>query len=291
MQGVDKAPLLSMLGTGTVTAPTHSWINDRHADAADNAVLELSDFVGGITPTKASSSNNAQIIITEVDVTDREIQMSQYGMKEWPYQVGKQGVKHTKDVEFAILGLGNTTVFDAPTDGTAVVEPRMAGLFHYVSAGNHQDLDSSGDGLGADTAMTYDKLHTILEPLYNNGAMEDDTFHMLLGTKIKQTINKFADNYLQKNNGEGKFDPTLWTLTTDFGDIKLRLHRLFNTPALTNKVLVGQFGRARTLYVPNRKGAFEDVPTSKTAKFARYTSDLTLEVKNGDFFASASGLF
>lgn len=290
MQGYDKAPILSMIGTGTITAPSHSWINDRHEDPDDNANLEVSDFTGTMTPTKVKSTNNAQIIITEVALSDREIEMSQYGEKEWTFQVGKKGVRHTRDIEFALLGLGNTTIFDAPVDGTDVVEPRMAGFFHYVSAGQHQYFDTLGNGTGAAQSFTYAMLHTLLEPLYNNGAMEDDSFTMMMGTKIKQTINGWADSYLQKDNSDGKFDPTLWTISTDFGDVKLRLHRLFNTPALVDKVLVGQFNRARAMYVPNRKASFKEVPTSKTAKYARYVSDLTLEVRNGDYFASAEGL-
>ena len=287
-QGVATAPILNMVGTGSLTAPNHSWINDRYADAKDNANQELSDLDENVVPTKTKNSNVAQIIKNEVGVTKRQMEMSQYGGKEWAYQVGKIGKEHLKDIEYALLGLGNTDIESAPTQATATKAPRMAGFFYFVP--NEQryvapNFDPADPATKVD--FTLDELHNFLEPLWKRGAMEDDTFTVLLGSKLKQKVNQVAKDYIIKNNGDKKFDPTITSIVTDFGEVKFQLHRHFAGDKLSDKMLAGKFKEARAMYVSNT--SFTEVPTSKTAKYGRYYSDLTLEVKNGDMFASAKG--
>lgn len=289
-QGVATAPLLQMIGTGSISAPKHSWLNDRYADAKDNAQLELSDLDENVTPTKTKTDNVAQIIKNEIGVTTRQMQMSQYGEKEWAYQVGKKGKEHLKDVEYALLGLGHTTgVETAPVAATVTKAPRMAGLFYFVPSEQRYVVDGYDP---ADPAsfkdFTMDELHAFLEPLWKRGAMEDDTFVCMLGSKLKNKVNNFAKDYIIKASGVKKFDPTITEIVTDFGNVKFQLHRHFAGDALADKLLAGKFKEARAMYVSQT--SFTEVPTSKTAKFGRYYTDLTLEVKNGDMFASAKGL-
>jgi len=288
-QGVSTAPIIQMIGTGSISAPSHSWINDRYADAKDNANLELTDLNENTTPTKFKNSNESQIIINELGITKRQTEMSQYGEKEWAYQVGKKGKEHLKDVEYALLGLGHAGgVESAPVAGTATVAPRMAGLFYFVPSEQRYIVD----GYDPVDPLTYkdltmDELHSFLEPLWKRGSMEDDTFTVILGSKLKNKVNNFAKDYIIKNSGVHKFDPTITEIVTDFGNVKFQLHRHFAGEALVDKMLAGKFKEARAMYVSQT--AFTDVPTSKTAKFGRYYTDLTLEVKNGDMFASGKG--
>lgn len=290
-QGVSTAPLVAMLGTGSIGAPTHSWINDRYSDASDKAALEVSDLNENVTPTKAKTSNHSQIIINEVGVSKRQMAMSQYGEKEWPYQVAKKGKEHLKDIEYALLGLGHSGgVESAPVAMTDSVAGRMAGLFYFVPT-EQRYLETGVDPADSNTFvdLTMDRLHAFLEPLWTRGAMEDDTFTVLLGSKLKKKINDFGANYLiKKASGESRFDPTIQEIVTDFGIIKLRLHRQFAGAALSDKMLAGKYNEARIMYVDRTE--FDTLPTSKTAKFGRYYTDATLEVKNGDMFASAKGL-
>lgn len=288
-QGVGTAPILKMISSGSLTAPKHSWITDRYADSKDNAHLELSDLGSTPTPTKVSHENYSQIIKNEFGLTEREMQMSHYGGKEWAYRVGKNGKEHLKDIEYALLGLGHAGgVESAGVAGTETVAPRMAGLFHFVPTEQRYTPEGYDP---ADTAsfkdFTMDELHYFLEPLWKRGAMEDDTFICLLGSKLKNKVNNFAKDYIIKESGVKTFDPTITSIVTDFGTVKFQLHRLFAGAELSDKLLAGKFREARAMYVS--KTAFKNVPTSKTAKFGRYYSDLTLEVKNGDLFASGKG--
>lgn len=289
-QGVATAPIIQLIGTGSISSPKHSWINDRYADAKDNANQELSDLDENTTSTKTKTSNIAQIIKNEIGVTKRQMEMSQYGGKEWSYQVGKKGKEHLKDIEYALLGLGNTDVEASPVEATATKAPRMAGLFYFVP--NEQRY--TPDGYDANDETTFvdfslDELHNFLEPLWKRGAMEDDTFKILLGSKLKQKVNKVCKDYIVRYNmsGNQKIDPTVTKIVTDFGEVEFQLHRHFAGDALKDKMLAGKFKEARAMYVTPT--TFSEVPTSKTAKFGRYYTDLTLEVKNGDLFASSKG--
>lgn len=288
-QGVATAPIIQMLGSGSLSAPAHSWINDRYADAKDNANLELSDFEDTATPTKTKTSNYTQIIKNEIALTKQQLSMSQYGGKEWAYQVGKRGKEHLKDIEYALLGLGHANgVESAPISATATRASRMGGLFYFVPNEQRYIVDGY-DPDDSDTFVDFslDELHNFLEPLWKRGAMEDDTFTILLGSKLKQRVNNVAKDYLIKNSGNKTFDPTITKIVTDFGDVKFQLHRHFAGDALADKMLAGKFKEARMMYV--NQTDFTEVPTSKTAKFGRYYTDLSLEVKNGDMFASAKG--
>jgi hypothetical protein len=89
-----------------------------------------------------------------------------------------------------------------------------------------------------------------------------------------------------QQNGN-KVDPTVTRIVTDFGEVEFQLHRHFAGDALKDKMMAGKFREARAMYVSQT--SFKEVPTSKTAKYGRYYTDLTLEVKNGDMFASSKG--
>lgn len=290
-QGVASAPLLSMLKSGSISAPEHSWINDRYRDGEDNAQKEVSDLVDGKDPTKVKNKNVAQIITNHIQLSKRQVEMSHYGEKELPYQVAKVGKEHLKDIEFALLGLGHTggDVFKAPVAGTNTVAPRMAGLFYFVPS--EHSLVPTGVTVGTPASykeLTMDILHEMIEPMWKRGATDDETFEVLLGSVLKQRINNIAKDYIIKKSGEHKFDPTVTEIVTDFGTLKFRLHRLFAGDALKDKILCGKFNEASLMYVT--KTELKDVPTSKTLVAKRYYTDLTLEVKNGDMFSCAQGL-
>lgn len=292
MQGVNNAPIILMLGSGALAAPLHSWINDRYNDAEDDANLELTDLDENVTPTKLKSTNHSQIIKKDFGVTERQMAMSQYGQNEWAYQVGKKGVEHLKNIEFALLGLGHSGgVESAPVHMTDAKPGRMAGFFYFVPTEQRYTptgYDPNDTGSYVDFSM--DELHEFLEPLWLRGAMDDDTFTVLLGSKLKKKVNAVAKDYLRKNadgKADGKFNNLVSEIETDFGTVKFKLHRLFAGAKLADKMLAGKFNEARIMYV--NRTSFKEPPTSKTAKFGRYYTDCTLEMKNGDMFASAKG--
>lgn len=289
LQGVHKTPFLDWISRGTVAAPKHSWILDRYADAKENFNLEITDIDENTSDSKYMKDNVVQIIKNDYGISDEEMHNSKYGQKEWAYRTAKKGKEHAKDIEYAILGLHNTSVFDSYTAGTPTTEAKMAGIFHYVPTEHKQFFDTNGDGTGATQQFTWDMMHELIEPIWNRSGLDDESFTMVVGSTIKKSINKFAgDNYFRKVKDEKKFDPTLYELETDFGSIKVRLHRQFGDEKLRDKVFVGNLNEIRMMNKIATK--FNEPPTSKTAKFGRYYTSCTVEMKQDDMFGCAVGL-
>lgn len=286
LQGVYKTPFLEWMSRGSVAAPKYTWILDRYRDAAANAQLEITDIDENTTDSKYTRDNVVQIIKNDYGMSDFEMQNAKYGQQEWPYRTAKVGKEHAKDLEYAMLGLHQSSVFDPYQAGNPTTPAKMAGIFHYIEADHRQDY---ADGNGDPTDFTYDRLSEILEPIWEKGGLEDESFMLVCGTSIKKAINRFAgDQYFRKVKEDKKFDPTLYELETDFGSVRVKLHRLFNSDKLKDKVLVGQLNEARMMFHTPTK--FSEPPTSKTAKFGRYYTAMTLEVKTPDYFACGTGL-
>jgi hypothetical protein len=132
LQGVHTVPFLDWLGRGTVAAPKHTWILDRYRDAGDNANLEITDIEENTTDTKYTKDNVVHIIKNEYGLSKMELNNAKYGEKEWSYRTAKVGKEHAKDLEYALLGLNNDSVYDTYTEGTPTTEAKMAGIFHYI---------------------------------------------------------------------------------------------------------------------------------------------------------------
>jgi len=289
LQGVHKTPFLEWANRGSIAAPKHSWILDRYDDPEENANLEVTDIEENTQDTKYMKDNVVQILKTDYGISDEEIHNSKYGQKEWAYRTAKKGKEHTKDIEFAMLGLHNASVFDTYTVGTPSQEAKMAGIFNYVPTEHKQYFDSNGDGSGTPTSFTYDMLSEILQPIWERGGLDDESFTLVVGPVIKKSINTFAgDQFFRKVKDEHKFDPTLYELETDFGSVKVKLHRLFAHTKLNDKVFAGKLNEIRLMNKIATK--FSEPPTSKTARFGRYYTSCTVEMKSDDYFACGSGL-
>jgi len=289
LQGVHKTPFLEWMSRGSVSAPKHSWILDRYREARANANLEVTGLDENTTDSKYMKDNVVQIIKNDFGLSKEELKNAKYGQQEWPYRVAKEGKEHTKDIEFALLGLHNASVYDTYTPGGPTTEAKLAGIFHYIEDQNRQHFDDNGDGTGAPSDLTYDKLSETLQPVWEKGGLDDESFQLVCGPTIKKAINRFAgDQYFRRVKEDKRFDPTLYELETDFGTVKVKIHRLFANPKLADKILIGQLNEARIMF--KYATEFEEVPTDKTAKFGRYYTSLTLEIKKPDYFACADGL-
>ncbi len=279
LQGVANAPILELVGSKKIGGALHSWITDRYRQPTDNANSEVSGLTEATTSTKQKNSNACQIIKNEFGVSIRGQEVAQYGDKELPYQTQKVAKEHIRDIEYAMLGLHNTTVFDVYNTGAT---PKMAGVFYYIPTAHKKDFGN--------TALDYDKLAQIIQPIWELGGVDDEEFVCLLGTTLKSKVNAMLDSspFMRVNVTDKTYDPRVTRVATDFGIIKLVTHRLFNNPKLNNKVLVGNFNYAKLCNFTETK--LTDVPTDKTATYKRYYTDCTLEVSNNDYFACGDNL-
>lgn len=285
-QGVSSTPILEMLGSKSISSYKHAWISDRYRDPSANSNLEVSGL--GATPisTKQKTENVCQIIKNEFGVSQRQMELSMYGEDELPYQRKKVGVEHTKDIEYAILGLNNATVFDGFVEMTATVPAKMAGIFHFIPVAHRKNFEDSGNP----TDFTYTKLCEIIEPVWRLGGLDDERFNVIVSSALKAKINSWLETSpsMRVNVPDNKYDPRVTTIATDFGNVDIIMHRLFSDPKLNDKVLVGSFSEAKLAFLTKTK--LMDVKTDKTAIYERYYTDLTLEVTNSDYFACGQGL-
>ncbi len=289
--GVKSAPLVETLGSKPISSYLHSWLSDRYRDPKDNAKLEVSDFTGGLAPTKSKTSNQCQILTNDVDVSKRQQDISQYGEDELPYQRAKVGIEHVKDLEYAILGLGNSDVFASPTAMTETVAGRMAGFFYFVPEAHRKDYDTDGgDNASGLVDFTFTHLQEIIQPVWEKGGVDDGSFRVYMGSALKNKVNGWLDTipHLRTIVKDGTVSPLITKIETDFGTVDIYLHRLFAGDKLKDKVLLGKFDEAKIGYLTETY--LEDVATSKTATLERYYTDATLEITNADYFACAKGL-
>lgn len=288
-QGVKSAPLVEKLGSKPITNFVHAWINDRYRDAKDNANVEITGLGETPTPTKTKTQNSCQIIKNELGVSERQKHISQWGEAELPYQRAKVGIEHVKDIEYALLGLGNADIFSAPVTQTATKAGRMAGLFYFVPD-DHKKQFGTGNGGATLTEFTLEHFHQMLEPIWKNGGIDDESFEVYMGNVLKGRVNKWLEKmpYLRAEVKDEKINPLITYIATDFGDIAIKLHRQFATPKLQDKVLLGKFDEAKICYLTKTK--LDKVVTDKTADYERYYTDLTLEITNADYFSCGMGL-
>jgi hypothetical protein len=296
--GAYDTPLLSKIGRSTVTNYTHSWITDPIGDPVKNAKLEITDFTGATKATKQKTSNQVQILTEEVMISKSMQRIATYGCSEMAHEVAKKGKKHALDIEFMLLGLGRdadelTSLLKAPVTRADATPGESAGIFYFLTKGvnsftsgargNILAFDADGDGTGAVSDFTEDKMNQVLQLIWDNGETPKDIF---VGANLKKAFNALVTRQL---GNEAFTNRRVTSLETDFGTVNVHLHRFFNTTnGLANTFLAGNFDYSRlgTLW----STTLEDVTTSKTATAKRYYTEATLEVKNANAFAAGIGL-
>jgi hypothetical protein len=154
-----KVPFQTMIGSEKVTNTLFQWQEDSLRAVQVNAKVE------GFTASDASLSptvmrnNYTQILEKTIKVSDTADSISTYGRaRESAYQLAKAGFEVKRDLEFAMVGTGQTAVA-----GDSSTARKFNGyqaqidtaLINYTGAGN---------------ALTEDALLTTLQELYAEGA-------------------------------------------------------------------------------------------------------------------------
>jgi len=205
LQGAWDNPLLATLGGGSIMNTKHEWITDTIRAEKDNAQVEISDTQDYSDGSKVRLNNEAQILTTDVKVSKSQQAIATYGSKELAHQLSKGSKEHGRDIEFALLGLGQQTntatnlgLFADPVARVAnTTAGRMAGIWNYIPAGNRVNvaggvdttIGTVDDIAGADKSLTYDEFCSILQPIWEQGGDPNKVF---VGPELKKVINSFA---------------------------------------------------------------------------------------------------
>lgn len=296
--GSDETPLMSLIGTSTVSNIKHAWLIDSLANPSRNPRLEISDFVGNGASTKQKKENAVEIFTDDIMVSKTMEKVAMHGGKELPYQTAKKIKEHKLGIEMALLGLGRdanakVSVFKDPIVRDTAVAGEMAGIFHFLAKGaasftagkrgNVLAYDANRDWSGATTVLDWNKFNEILQQAYNAGETPKDIF---VGAKLKGAINGFASRQL---GNENKYNGAIKSIETDFGTVNIRLHRMLSDAyGLGDVLLAGNFDYMKNGLLYSTE--IEDVTTSKTATAKRIYTECTLEVRNADAFVVGVGL-
>jgi len=292
LQGAFDTPLFSSFTSGKCSNIIHSWITDKLRAYGDNAQTEISDTTDYSDGSKVLNTNTTQIFTTDVKVSKSQEATSTYGAKSLQHELMKGSKEHAKDIEFALLGLGNTTIF---TDYVARIANttagRMAGIFKFIPDANSinvtgTDVSRAPD---ADLVLSYDVFQSILEPIWQEGGEATSVY---TGPALKKVINQFdAGNAVVSRviNDSTNYDPRITKVSTDFGIVDVKLHRYFIAAnALDKTILAGDFKTCTTRNLITTD--LESISNSDTATVKRYYTECTLEVLNPDLIASGHGL-
>ena len=291
LQGAWDNPLLAKFGGGSIMNTKHEWLTDTLRAEKDNAQVEISDTQDYADGSKVRLNNEAQILTTDVKISKTQQAVATYGSKEMAHQLSKGSKEHGRDIEYALLGLGNASIFAAPTARVGnTTAGRMQGIFGFVPDANSANVTGTGDSRtpDADKSLTYDEFCSILQPIWEQGGDPNTVF---VGAELKKVINTFAmgnNDRLVRNNKDNSYDPRITTIMTDFGTVNVQLHRLMNsTHGLEKTLLAGDFGMTNFKTLISTR--LDNVSTSDTADVKRYYTEGTLEVVDPNLIASGHG--
>ena len=287
LQGATVTPFLSMIGRGSVTNILHSWITDKVRDARDNAQIEVSTTHNLPQGSKQKTSNVTQIFTNYVQVSFSEQGVSTYGQSELAHQLNKCAKEHTLDIERALLGLNNASVFDAYTERQLNnVASKMAGVFHYVP-----DAHRFNKGGAKKVKLTLASLNDFLIPVWenNNTLLELNVFCSAL---LKRKVNDIAKDYLVHNNKDKEINYTVTKIYTDFGIVNFIPHRMFNKQNKLDDVMLAFDKSLISFKTLSKTGATNQtkMPSTETADVYRTYTEGTLEVKDNFALSSAEGI-
>jgi hypothetical protein len=202
---------------------------------------------------------------------------------------------------------------ESPSDAS-----QMAGIFHFIAntdlsqgdinAHNFRDLSSwsegklgnilafddgnlgKGDWTGNKQVIDKKVVEKLILQLINAGVQPSNgAFDLYAGAELTSAIGDIYGEKRRSQMNDTQVGHKVEVVLTQFGAARINFVPIFNSQnGLDDVVLSGNFSYAGKSYLTNTRK--ENPETTKTAKFTRYYSDVTLEVNNAYAFVGAVGL-
>lgn len=269
-----ETPLLSGLPTAKdATQTLHEYPTATFAAAAHNAAVEARAFtvVDHTQPTR--SSNNTQIFVNDILVSGTEMAVSTVG-DAWSYQVNKNLVEHTKNIELALMA-------GSRASGSSGVARQMTGIINGITT--NATTRVSGSSLGETI------FNDIMEMVYNS--TDEVATEIYVGGTLKRDISGFtAGNTKYVAADDHRLINSFDVYESDFGLHKIFLHR--NVPNGANaKMLVAINPKYNSKsWLTGRRTKVEKLSKDGDRERGEITSELTLEHR-GEATGAAVGGF
>lgn len=304
--GAYDTPILSMIGTESVTNISHSWHIDKLREPKNKPQAELYEFSKDTDKSTVQKNTNAvQHHINQYEVTNTQQAVKTYGnVDKIEYKRGKTAKEHALDIEYSFFGLGHNadpkvSVWTAPHSRTSDTDPGIsAGIFHFLAKGettfkngrrgNVFAVDDKQNWTGNAGQLTWRKLMEYLQVIYDNG---ETPKKILVGaetkTKIEELFSKQWDRRIIRDGDT--LNPLISKIATDFGVVELQLHRYLSKLHKMEGVLIaGNFEYMKNgLLIPTNHYEYE---TNRTSKGWAFETESTLIVKNADAFVAVVGI-
>lgn len=156
-------PFQSSIGKEGIHNIVHQWQEDSLLAVAQNSAIEGASAPAAVAQNTVMRSNNTQILTATASASGTADKVQKYGRaKELAYQLGRRAAKIKLDLEYIMVGTGQTSVIG--NDTTARL---MAGAQALIGAGTTVNVGSSGAAL---LPLTEAAWLGLAQTMYNNGA-------------------------------------------------------------------------------------------------------------------------
>jgi hypothetical protein len=255
-----ETPMLSRFGKTKAEATRHEWLTDSLATATANAHIEGADYTFTKPAARARLSNDTQIYITDVKVSNTQRSVNTAGLEdEFAYQMTKKMKEHARDIEWSLVNAtGNS--------GASGTARTLKGVLSWVTTNN-----VTGTGTGNE-ALTEAFFNQNLQNIWNQGGQPDTCY---ANGFQKRKISAFtATSTRNINASEKEVIVGIDVYDSDFGRIKIVPDRFM--PAGEIVVVQSDLFKVAVLR-PTKK---YDVPAVGSYTRAVIETELTLESRN-----------
>lgn len=218
----QETQLLSGLGHVSAEAVTDQWLNDTLKTPGPNSRVEGADATYAARTNPTRGSNICQIVAVDVNVSATEDAANKAGMStRYAYELDKANKEWANDFEYALM---RGTI--ASTSGSAV--RTMRGLKASITT---VSTSQSGVSLSEDTFNAY---------LGNAWAQGGKPTEVYVGRVLKRRISGFTAGATKNvDTTDRRLVNAVDVYDSDFGRVKLFLHRFITADADVNYDIVG----------------------------------------------------
>lgn len=218
----EEDSLLRDLGKSSASNTLHEWVTDTLKTPAAQSIVEGSDatYANRTNPTRVT--NQTQIVRIDLGVSDSERARNYPSFKDrYAYEMDKAMKEWNNDAEFNLLRSTLAT-------GTGSATRTMTGLKASITT-----VATSQSGV----SLSENMLNDYVQNAWNQGGKPTDIY---VGARLKRRISGFTGNSTRQiMSDEKKAVNVVDTYISDFGVLRIKLHRYMTVSGDTNYDLIG----------------------------------------------------
>ena len=218
----EEDSLLKDLGKSSASNTLHEWVTDTLKTPAAQSIVEGSDatYANRTNPTRVT--NQTQIVRIDLGVSDSERARNYPSFKDrYAYEMDKAMKEWNNDAEFNLLRSTLAT-------GTGSATRTMTGLKASITT-----VATSQSGV----SLSENMLNDYVQNAWNQGGKPTDIY---VGARLKRRISGFTGNSTRQiMSDEKKAVNVVDTYISDFGVLRIKLHRYMTVSGDTNYDLIG----------------------------------------------------